>query len=166
MKSPLFKGKNGLAKNVKLGRIEQYNRRVWECNICRKELPFDAFCKVERHWSGLEYMCRGCSTERRLKWRQVNYWQNRANDMNRRSSVNYLNGDELEIIWEESGHKCYYCEVALEFIQGNGSFHFDHVINGLNNKDNLVISCFRCNNLKSDATAEELIMIAEKILAY
>ncbi len=147
-------------------RIEQYNSGVWECNICKKELQFDAFCKVKSYWSGLDYMCRKCSTERRLKWKRANYWQNRANDMNRRASINYLNGNDLELIWKRSAHKCYYCGVALEYHQGDGNIHFDHVINGLNDKDNLVISCFRCNTLKSDATAEELIMIAEKIVAY
>jgi len=60
----------------------------------------------------------------------------------------------------DSADRCYYCG---HLFKRSGEFcrTFDHVIpvakGGRSTKDNLVVACRRCNNLKSDLTLYETV---------
>ena len=151
-----------IGRNANKKRIEQYNRGVWLCNECHQELPFDAFCTIDRHWSGLDYKCRECSTKRRNAWKRNNRFKHRANDMNRRASVNFVTGSILREIYHNANRKCFYCGIKVDITKKH-SAHFDHVIPGLNESSNIVLSCFKCNTLKSDGTLEDFENFVEKI---
>ena len=157
-------------KHWKQKDIDLHNENLWKCYQCGLIKQDIEFTKNKRYWMKHDYICRSCSTKRRREWRKKNYWKNRANEFNRKRAKNngILKGEDLTSVWEKSSEKCYYCgeKVLLHSKDLNKVATFDHVIPNINNKDNMVVACRRCNTLKRDATPKELEMIARKIKEF
>lgn len=107
-----------------------------------------------------------------LKFKEMYFLQKKELETdifyNRAASLNYayppfkITSKELEQIYENSKDRCYYCGKKL-----NGNFDFEHKIpysrGGFNKKNNIVISCRKCNSEKCSKTADEYFKYLENI---
>jgi len=161
-----IKTKGRKEKYRKQEQVELVENGLWKCWRCNEIKRSSEFVPIQRYWMGHDYICRECSTKRRMEWREKNPWKNRASYINSRVGKNFVTGKILEKIYNKYDGKCYYCDKKLNHNGGYHGLQFEHVVNGLNRTDNLVPSCHRCNTIKKDATARELMQIAERIIAF
>ncbi len=149
------------------------------CSRCKKDKPREAYLKVVR--SGIEvyhYRCIQCGIEAN-KLSRSQYRARRPLDAWIRSALNItqtrakrlgftcsLTRADLKVIFG-NGH-CTYCGIKLclqnDKIQRRlSSPSLDQLVPRAGYTiENVVISCFRCNSIKSDATPTELRQIANE----
>jgi len=155
--------RNKREKYWKKDDLELHKKGKWQCLKCRQVKNISEFTPVEKYWMGHSYMCRECNTKRRIEWRKNNPWKNKTYYINKRVGFNFVTSDDLKNIWDKYKGRCYYCDRKLDYRTGFNGLHIEHVVNGLHKVENLVLSCPRCNNIKKDATADELENIAKKM---
>lgn len=145
-------------------------RKEKYCIICGKRFtpkncqPFQKFCSLKcgrrainkrRYWRYRKYML-----EEHKNWRKTE----RGKYLHRLYAKTYgykrrqlegtkLGRKDLEGIMERDGMRCVYCKAKLT------SPTFDHIISiskgGTNKRDNLVLSCHKCNSSRQDKNVRE-----------
>jgi len=150
------------------------------CSKCKREKPRSEFSPRKDRPSGLYSCCKTCKAlskaDQYRKRRQddpVSLWvvnaANWARDRARRKGIpcDIQQGD-LRAALEQQGFCCRYCSRTLNFRRTIAtradSPTVDRVIPGRGyDSSNIVISCYRCNAIKNDATADELQTIAAAV---
>lgn len=139
-----------------------WEQGLWYCGCCQRTLPVSQFSKSKWSLYGLTDRCKACEKKRQSKRKKrQNFWQKKAGNLNNRHK-NKIDVDFVKSLWDKQEGRCYYCEMPLDF-DNPRRVTIDHVVPGRHEKENLVFACRRCNRIKSDATPEELKIIAAKI---
>lgn len=73
---------------------------------------------------------------------------------------------DIALMLTEQGHKCYYCKQEFLVKDGFHLFEFDHVVpvsrGGETTRDNLVLSCVKCNHSKGGMYSTPIDGVEEK----
>lgn len=178
-------GKREREKNPK-PRVRYYRPKEGDsateapCSQCKRTLPIDMFGFYEGR---LKSRCREClSAKATLKWRKerqdnpkkqwvvTSVWRTRTRAKSR-NIPHSLTVADLEAI--TATDKCFYCDREVLFHAQSGGDNIrqaatvDNVVIALGYvANNIVLSCYRCNAIKNDATAEELENISKRVLAF
>ena len=155
------------------------------CNVCYTEQPLVDFYKSPTGSDGLRSDCKDCENEAsRLRYRlsdaqrlarlaygktdKARYTRLKSN-AKRRGTGFFLGRDEF-IAWLNNQERgCHYCGVELNTeYKRSTQLTVDRKNNAYGySVDNIVLSCWRCNSIKSDVfTEDEMIEIGEKYLKY
>lgn len=89
---------------------------------------------------------------------------------NRKINVSFSK-DEFIKLWDNQKQECFYCKRPLEKIQNENGINRGKrlTVDRINNRkgyelDNIVLSCFRCNRIKSDYFTKKEILKIGKII--
>lgn len=147
------------------------------CSKCRIEKPSGQFHKDRTAHDGFCSSCKEC----RCTFRKRRYRERRRSDPYQLWAINTVNwargrkkydvqvtSNDVLKLTEQQKHKCIYCAKQLNF-RASMSERLDSP--SLDRVDpsvgytltNVVVSCYRCNQIKSDATPNELRLIASKV---
>jgi len=150
------------------------------CSKCRQEKPASAFSPRKDRPVGLYSMCKDCKAKSRSK----RYFERRENDPVPQWIVNVRNWakfrakkhgivfalsiEDVEKALEECGGRCPYCGKPFEFRgtmkDRKSSPSLDRIVpNHGYIARNLTVCCYRCNQMKSEATPEEIWRMAHKL---
>ena len=144
-----------------------------DCVRCKKRKPVDEFDKSNITLTRREPRCKDCRREM-----QMDRYANPSTRMGflvraakSRAEARGLpfDSDLEEVLGGRPPFTCACCGRAFDYSPGRGqggkdrSPSLDRIVPSLGYvKDNVKVICWRCNRMKSDASAEEL----RKILAY
>ena len=168
--------------NVVVYAARRYNTHMCTSKICSKckiEKPASAFTPRPNRPAGLYSQCKQCkgraSSQRYQKRRQqdpISLWvmntRSRAADRARRMGIFFdLVLGDVRAALNQTGNHCAYCDTLFNFrgtIQNRArSPSLDRILPSLGySANNIVVVCYRCNQIKSDATPEELTRIADR----
>jgi len=139
------------------------------CSKCKRELDVSMFHRERKGKDGLRAECKDCVRKKcqdnYVHHREngtLRYWNFRASTINGHAIERYgitekVTALELFNLFNNSKGECCYCGEQLT----PKSCHVDHKISlssgGTNNVDNLVISCPRCNLIKSSKSEKQEI---------
>lgn len=163
-----IKLKNGRRKESHRSKegIELHKHNKWRCSLCGEIKNKNKFSPSPSLWMKHSYICKNCRKNYTHKQRIIKHWACRAYYLNHRAKIKFVTATDLELIWDKYKGKCYYCGVQLKIVPTKKTFHFDHVINGIDQKSNLVLACPRCNLQKGAFTIKELENMLKKIKEY
>ncbi len=148
---------------------ELHDKGLWQCKGCKQIKKTSEFHRDKHQWTGHCGWCKICKLKLAKEWRKKAYkknpWKLKVRSINRKAGFILVTPEDMKTIFQRQKSKCYYCGKDLKgaLKLNPRDIQLDHVINGEHRLNNLVISCQRCNILKSDATPEELERIALKM---
>ncbi len=149
-----------------------------KCSKCGNTKPADQFTKRPERPVGLYSCCKQCKAKSRkdsYSYRRKNddvaFWalraKNQAKDRTNRTGLPTCTITVHDILkaLETSGSKCTYCGIAVNFHRTvKDRFDapsIDRILpSGGYTPENIVVACYRCNAIKSDASPDELMQIA------
>lgn len=147
------------------------------CTLCKKTKPLSEFGKHRITRDGLCHWCKQCNRERGKKYRETpngiySNLKGQSNFFNRGPEL--LSRDDF-LRWYASKRKiCIYCGISEENVSKLGDvlndYTFRLTIDRKDNErgyspDNIVLSCRRCNYVKSDIlTYEEMLEVGQKYI--
>lgn len=146
------------------------------CSTCGEEKSVFEYHKDRAMADNLYCICKECkhkyreANRERYKensrlWYRKNPWGNRASGLNRIAGFKFVTGDDLHTIYEQHNGLCYYCGCSVSATMPvdapkrsgrKDKVTFDHVIPGIHEIKNLVLSCFTCNRRKQDNTVKSM----------
>lgn len=148
-----------------------------QCSHCKSIKHSIEFSKDSKNSDGLYSWCKKCKAASRAK----RYSEQRLNDPYTswcRRTINWARGrkkfevtvdhrDILTLLIDQD-YQCIYCRKKLNFAAVMHQRIDSPSMDRLDPKEgythrNIVISCYRCNQIKSDATVEELMNIAKRV---
>ena len=132
------------------------------CKRCNRDLPLPQFGKHKNTKDGLAFYCKDCCCEKGKKYRQTtkgvyNALKGRMNFYKTKPVL--ISYKDFREWWENSPRKCAYCDISEEDVvkltDSYNSLNERLTIDCVDNyagyiKENLVLACRRCNNMKSD----------------
>ena len=152
------------------------------CPRCKIEKSADEFGNLQRSSDGKSPYCSKCLIEKASSSKKNNPVITRANRIrNHIISNSRKKGFDFEPIFtlekiQEMIEEADYCPCCKKKIDksyyGDGERHydlpsFDRFDSNLGyTEENVVVTCWRCNHLKNNATVQELYNIAVYILKY
>ena len=147
------------------------------CTGCGRELPLSAFGKHSITKDGLNHQCKECNRRRGQKYRHTPegvYHLCKTNAKHNSHKPMEISKEDFLKWYNSQERVCVYCGIKEEDLPKiNDSMNNTAVrltVDCVDNKagyvlGNLVLSCRRCNNQKSDLfTFEEWYEIAQKYL--
>lgn len=138
------------AANSQLTLEEIWNRTPQKkCSKCKETLPSTEFSRSNYTNSGLQEVCRDCSSERKSEWARNNLDKCREKNARYRAKKRGLFWEDLnldQIVERDGTLTCAWCGVLGDVV------HIDHVrpldLDGIHAPFNLVASCASCNTSK------------------
>lgn len=148
------------------------------CSKCKVDKPASAFTPRKNRPVGLYSCCKAC----KAKSRKQQYRYNRIHNPYRSWAIRTLGwargrkkhkvlilSDDIVVLLEQANYHCVYCDKKLNFQASmkeryHGSPSIDRIdptqgyVQG-----NIAICCYRCNQIKNDATSNELRNLADRI---
>jgi hypothetical protein len=101
--------------------------------------------------------CKSCHNEGRKQYYLDNWHNTYAHHQNKRHPHPGLDGDHILALWGAQNAECWYCSKEMKcplspgwVSKASDSVSVDHVVPGVYEKDNLVLSCLGCNVRKRD----------------
>jgi len=148
------------------------------CRKCGRELPISEFCKHRLSKDGHAWQCRECNRARSRQFRKTasgiytsikGRLKFKREHLERRGTPKTFSISRKDFIqWYNNQLKeCVYCSIPEEKLsQWNDSHNnkvFRLTVDCMNNelgyvKGNLVLSCLRCNGIKSDLLSHEAML--------
>lgn len=155
---------------------------LFKCTSCNELKPNSEFSKdlnVKRERK-YKYYCKSCIIEKNLQKGTYNksqlkrrledplaylYYSSLSTSRKNRREFS-LTKEDLKNQFEKQNGKCYYTNRDLNMELGNSdSVSIDRINPDLGyHKDNIVLTQWKVNRMKSDATIEELLQFCEDIL--
>ena len=150
------------------------------CSKCRLEKPKSEFSPRPERRCGVYSSCKAC----KANFRSKRHYERRADDPHEywvvrtrigvkdrasKAAVHFeLTDDDLRVLLEESRLCCAYCDKQLDFHTDVSDRwnapSLDRIVPSKGYVlENVTICCYRCNMIKSEATADELRRLAERV---
>lgn len=151
--------------------------RTKRCCKCKRELTLESFNKSKNQKFGRAPDCKQCRSayRKRHPWKKQGdarlLWVERAiyRAKDRSSTIVEISPDDILALLDKAENKCVYCDKLLSFQASikerySKSPSIDRIDPSKGyTTSNVAVCCFRCNQIKSDATPDELRRIADRV---